>query len=106
MNTFDLPEVIAERQRLGRSYLEFLRVPSMSVGVYFLPVCGLDPQKPHTENELYYVMKGSGSVQVDGEDCLVEPGKLVLVRAGAEHRFHSITEDLTLLVIFSPAESS
>jgi len=55
---------------------------------------------------IYYVMKGSGSVQVDGEDCLVEPGKLILVRAGAEHRFHSITEDLTLLVIFSPAESS
>ena len=57
--------VIAERQRLGRSYLEFLRVPSMSVGVYFLPVGGLDPQKPHTENELYYVMKGRGSVQVN-----------------------------------------
>jgi len=69
-------------------------------------VGGVDPQKPHTENELYYVMKGSGSVQVDGEDRLVEPGKLILVRAGEEHRFHSITEDLTLLVIFSPAESS
>jgi len=106
MDAFHLPKVTADRERQGRSYLEFLRITSMSAGVYFLPAGGVDPQKPHAEDELYYVVKGRGAVQVDEQDRLVEPEALILVRAGSKHRFHSITEDLTLLVFFSPAESS
>jgi len=30
----------------------------------------------------------------------------VFVAAGVAHRFHSIEEDLTVLVVFGPAESS
>jgi hypothetical protein len=29
---------------------------------------------------------------------------VVFVKAGVEHRFHNITEDLTTLVFFAPAE--
>ena len=40
---------------------------------------------------------------MDGSDHPVSQGDTVFVAAQVEHRFHSITEDLTLLVVFAPA---
>ncbi|MFL5731870.1 MAG: cupin domain-containing protein [Chloroflexia bacterium] len=106
MNAFELSQVLGERERSGRSYLEFLRVPSLSMGVYVLPAQGTDPQQPHTEDEVYYVVSGRASILVGDEDRPVEPGSIVFVEAGVEHRFHTIEEDLTVLVFFAPAEYS
>ena len=36
----------------------------------------------------------------------VTPGSVVFVGAGAEHRFHSIEEDLEVLVVFAPPQGS
>jgi len=105
MELFTIQELLSERQRAGRAYLEFLRVPSMSLGIYSLPAGGADPQKPHGEDEVYYVLRGRATIRVGAEDRAVEPGSIVFVAANVEHRFHSITEDLTLLVFFAPAES-
>ena len=105
MQAFELSQLIAERERADRPYLEFLRVPSLSAGLYALPAGGVDPQKPHAEDEVYYVVSGRASITVADEDRQVEPGTVVYVAAGVEHRFHSITEDLTVLVFFAPAES-
>ena len=105
MTTFEIAQLLADRQRSGPAYLEFLRVPSMSLGIYSLPAGSADPQKPHEEDEVYYVLRGRGMIRVGTEDRAVEPGSLVFVAAGVEHRFHSIAEELTLLVFFAPAES-
>ena len=105
MDLYSISELMAERARAQKAYFEFLRVPALSMGVYFLPAGGADPQRPHFEDEVYFVVSGRGSVRVAGEDRAVGPGALVFVGAGAEHRFHTITEDLTLLVFFAPAES-
>ncbi len=106
MDAFELPQLIAEHQRSNRRYFEFLHVQSLSLGLYALPAGGADPQQPHTEDEAYYVVSGRGSIRVGGEDRPVEPGALVYVAAGVEHRFHTITEDLTLLVFLTSAEGS
>ena len=105
MDTFQISNVIAELERSGRLYKEFFRVPALSLGVYKLTAGAVDPQKPHTEDEIYYVLSGSGSIHVSGEDRQVSSGSVIFVKAGADHRFHSITQDLVLLVFFSPAES-
>jgi mannose-6-phosphate isomerase-like protein (cupin superfamily) len=105
MKRFEVAQLLAERQRAQRAYLEFLRVPSMSLGIYSLPAGGVDPQKPHREDEVYYVLQGRAKIRVGEEDRAVEPGSVIFVAADAEHRFYSITEDLTLLVFFAPAES-
>jgi mannose-6-phosphate isomerase-like protein (cupin superfamily) len=76
------------------------------VGLYNLPAGGIDPQKPHTEDEVYYIVEGHGYIRVGAEDRLVEPGTVVFVAATIEHRFHSISEDLKILVFFAPAENS
>lgn len=105
MDAFNITELIKERERTARSYLEFFRADSLSLGVYNLAAGESDLQQPHDEDEVYYVVAGRGSAKVDAEDREVERGDVIFVRAGVEHRFHSITEDLTLLVFFAPAES-
>ena len=67
---------------------------------------GIDPQSPHTEDEVYYVIAGRAVVTVGAEDRPIEPGSVVFVPAREPHRFHDITERLELLVAFGPAEGS
>jgi mannose-6-phosphate isomerase-like protein (cupin superfamily) len=87
-------------------YIEFLRVDDLSAGVYRLGAGAVDPQGPHTEDEVYYVVGGRATIRVGTEDQEVAPGSVVFVAAGVEHRFHSIIEDLAVLVVFGPAEHS
>jgi len=104
MRAFEIADLMSRRAAQNRLYLEFLRVPGMSLGIYTLAAGGTDPQSPHGEDEVYYVVHGRARVLVEGEDRPVEPGSIVFVPAGAEHRFHAIEQELTLLVCFAPAE--
>lgn len=106
MEAFEIGSLQAELESAQRRYLEFLRVPSMSLGIYRLPAGATDEQQPHTEDEVYYVLSGRASVLVGEEEREVEAGHLIFVGAGVVHRFHSIKEELTLLVFFAPAEGS
>ena len=106
MDAFELHELIARSEMAGKPYLEFLRVRDLSAGLYRLQAGGIDPQQPHTEDEVYYVVSGRGRVRVGAEERLVMGGSVVYVGKGVEHKFHSIEEDLTLLVFFAPAEYS
>jgi mannose-6-phosphate isomerase-like protein (cupin superfamily) len=102
---YHLTELEGERPRPRRPYLEFLRVSAMSAGVYFLSPGEADPQSPHREDELYYVVRGKARMRVGSEDQPVSLGSLIFVEAGVEHRFYEITEELLVLVFFAPAES-
>lgn len=106
MQAFELDELISKRRQAGKLYLEFLKVPDLSMGVYELPAGGTDPQSPHTEDEVYYVVKGRAQIRVAGENGPVQVGSVVYVAKNVEHRFHSIEEDLVVLVFFAPAEYS
>lgn len=106
MQAYELARLLDERRAGGRPYLEFLRAPSLSLGLYSLPAGGLDPQQPHTEDEVYLVVNGRGQIRVGAEDRALEPGAVIFVPAQVEHRFHSITQDLDLLVFFAPAEGT
>lgn len=98
-------EVDRERTRAGKLYREFLRVPAMSGGLYVLPAGASDPQRPHREDEMYYVIRGRARFQAGDEDKEVLAGSILFVAAEVEHRFYDITEELAVLVFFAPAES-
>jgi mannose-6-phosphate isomerase-like protein (cupin superfamily) len=106
MQAFELSQLLNAADHSSVRYQEFLRHPSLSVGLYFLPAGAADPQKPHTEDEVYYIVSGQGAIVVDGEHRQVQAGSMVFVGANVEHRFHSITEDMSILVFFAPAEYS
>ncbi len=104
MDAYELSDLIRQQDESGRLYLEFLRVPALSMGVYTLSAGSADPQQPHTEDEVYYVTHGRGSIRVGTEDRPLTVGSIVFVAANVAHQFHSITEDLNVLVFFAPAE--
>jgi mannose-6-phosphate isomerase-like protein (cupin superfamily) len=104
-NYFEISELDHQREAAKKLYLEFLRLPSMSAGVYTLGVGSVDPQKPHNEDEMYYVIGGRARMQVGSEDRAIAEGSVIFVGAKVAHRFHDITEELTVLVFFAPAES-
>lgn len=102
---FQIDQIEQKRAREGKSYLEFLRVPAMSAGVYTLPAGGADLQKPHREDEMYYVVRGRARMKVGAEDRAVSQGSVIFVAAQVEHRFYDIAEELQVLVFFAPAET-
>ena len=102
---FHIPELEKQRAGSGRRYLEFLRIPAMSTGIYVLAKGATDPQSPHKEDELYYVVRGKAKMRANGESRTVHAGSVIFVAAEAEHRFYDIEEELTVLVFFAPAES-
>jgi mannose-6-phosphate isomerase-like protein (cupin superfamily) len=89
----------------GELYDEFLRVDSLSAGMYVLPAAEPDPQTPHDEDELYVVLSGSASFTAAGETIVVGPGTTIFVPAHEVHRFHDVTERLEVVVVFAPPES-
>ena|SRR6516165_3698697 len=102
---YPLARLENERTQAEKPYLEFLRVPAMSAGIYVLAPGQADAQSPHAEDELYCVLRGQARMRVGLEDRPVGPGLVIFVGAGVEHRFYEITEELLVLVCFAPAES-
>jgi mannose-6-phosphate isomerase-like protein (cupin superfamily) len=109
---FQVAELLKERARQGRSYLEFLRVPAMSAGVYVLTAGATDPQQPHYQDEIYYVVRGKAKMRLVSkeraeeriEEHSVAEGSVIFVEAGLEHRFFDVEQELVVLVVFAPEE--
>ena len=106
MDAFDLASLERRRAAASRPYLEFLRVPALSAGLYTLEAGAVDGQLPHTEDEVYVVMTGRGRITVGDEVREVGPGSVVYVAATVPHRFHDIAERLEIVVLFAPPEGS
>ncbi|MCT2589287.1 cupin domain-containing protein [Streptomyces sp. N2-109] len=104
MKAFRLEELEAERAANDGAYLRFLRERHMSVGLYALDKGAADPQQPHGQDEVYFVVSGRGTLTVGDESTQVARGSVVYVPAGVPHRFSHISEDLRVMVVFSPPE--
>lgn len=98
---FAMEALLDEHASRKQSYFQFLRVPDMSSGIYVLPAGAVDGQQPHDDDEIYYVLEGKAKMTIDGTEHDVSPEDVIYVRAHATHRFHTITEDLKLLVFFA-----
>ena len=104
VDAFELAQLLQARVDSGDLYHEFVRTHDLSVGLYVLEAGATDPQGPHTEDEVYYVVSGRARIWVGDEDRPVTAGSVVIVGADIEHRFHDVEEQLVTLVVFGPAE--
>ncbi|HWP43074.1 MAG TPA: cupin domain-containing protein [Blastocatellia bacterium] len=82
----------------GERFNTVFRRGSLLVEVYAPRV--VDPQQPHTRDEAYVVVRGSGHfVHGDRRDRF-GPGDFLFAPAGLAHRFEDFTDDLVVWVIF------
>ena len=99
MRSFDTGEAVERLQQGGGGYEIVHSSPGLELGVYVLVAPEPDRQQPHEDDEVYVVLDGTGSLEVEGERIDLREGQAVFVPAGAEHRFVGY-EQLAVLVIF------
>ena len=99
MGTFDVRAVQQRLAAANGGYEIVHRSPGLEIGVYVLVAPEPDHQSPHEDDEVYVVLEGRGTLEVEDEQIPVEEGKAVFVPAGADHRFTGY-EGLSVLVIF------
>jgi mannose-6-phosphate isomerase-like protein (cupin superfamily) len=95
-------DIAACRQRLveaGGGYEVVHRSAGLELGVYVLVAPEPDRQQPHEDDEVYVVIEGRGTLDVEGKAVELREGNAVFVPAGAEHRFSGY-EQLSVLVLF------
>jgi mannose-6-phosphate isomerase-like protein (cupin superfamily) len=103
VEAFEIPELDPQpRDSDGHGYIDFLASDKLSVGLAIWQKGKPDRQRPHLEDEVYYVISGRATIRVGSQDRPVKPGSLVFVAAGVEHHFHDIEEDLRVLVFWAP----
>jgi mannose-6-phosphate isomerase-like protein (cupin superfamily) len=94
-----ITDVAATIDREGRiPYRVAFSHGTLEAGVY--TPGARDPQQPHTRDEAYVVIAGSGTFLNDGERVTFGPGDFIFVAAGIEHRFEDYTPDLAVWVLF------
>jgi mannose-6-phosphate isomerase-like protein (cupin superfamily) len=99
MHSFEIADVQQRLAEAGGGYEVVHDSAGLEVGVYVLVAPEPDRQQPHEDDELYVVLEGTGTLQVEGEEVAVREGSAVYVEAGADHRFTAY-EHLSVLVIF------
>ncbi|NJN20368.1 MAG: cupin domain-containing protein [Leptolyngbya sp. RL_3_1] len=61
---------------------------------------GVDHQQPHSRDEIYVVISGSGYFVNGDTRSPFESGEVLFVPAGMVHRFEAFTEDFATWVFF------
>lgn len=108
MDVFTISGLLSQLTPHRRDFAEFFRSPSgsLSMTVSRRPVGVPDDQPPHTEDEVYYVISGRAQLTVGDESSPMTAGSIAFVPAEADHRFVDVSEDLELLILWSPARHS
>jgi mannose-6-phosphate isomerase-like protein (cupin superfamily) len=82
----------------GAPFIEAFKKGNLSVEMYKPEK--VDLQTPHTQDELYVIVSGSGMFQNGEEHYPFQPNDLIFVPAFVEHRFYDFTDDFATWVVF------
>jgi mannose-6-phosphate isomerase-like protein (cupin superfamily) len=102
VRSFDPRDAVERLRTAGGGYEVVHESPGLELGVYVLVAPEPDRQQPHENDEVYVVLEGSGTLEVEDERIDLNEGQAVFVPAGAEHRFVGY-EQLAVLVVFERA---
>lgn len=82
----------------GAEFLTVFTHGTLAVEVYRPD--GVDRQTPHTRDEAYVVIAGTGTFVHEGRREALAPGTFLFVPAGDDHRFVDFTDDFATWVLF------
>ena len=106
MEPIQINNVVEQLEQEDELFNEFLRRDSMSLEVYRLEAGATDPQDPHTEDEVYYIVTGSAKIRIGDDVHPVEPGDIIFVEREIDHYFFDIESELVTLIFFAPPYGS
>jgi mannose-6-phosphate isomerase-like protein (cupin superfamily) len=85
----------------SRYFIDVMNTSTMEVGIVNLKKDQEDSQQPHVSDEIYYVISGSGTIEIDGIRNEVNPGKIIYIPKRIRHSFHAISNELVILYILA-----
>ena len=85
----------------SRYFIDVMNTSTMEVGIINLKKDQEDTQPPHVSDEIYYVISGSGTIEIDGIRNEVNPGKIIYIPKRIRHSFHAISNELVILYILA-----
>ena len=94
----DKQEALAELREHESPFKVLFKHGTLAVEVY--KPHKVDLQQPHSRDEVYIVISGSGEFVNNGERTSFKTGDFLFVPAGIEHRFENFTDDFSTWVIF------
>ncbi|MHB8585453.1 MAG: hypothetical protein ACYDDF_06405 [Thermoplasmatota archaeon] len=99
VHAFDLRGLLLEWEARGVPFLEFLRRPTLSAGMFVIPADGESLDLPGRGDVLYVFLSGTAALSVGDKTVTVAPGSVVFVAEGATRRLADVREDVAALVI-------
>ena len=86
------------RERKGAAFITLFEHGSLAVEIYRPE--RVDPQQPHSRDEIYVIISGSGEFLNGDQRVRFVAGDFLFVRAGVVHRFENFTDDFATWVFF------
>ena len=105
MSHFPADELLQRLEAHDGDHIEIFETESMTVEMGRHEAGTAAPKNPHNEDELYYIVSGTGKVRVGDDVHAVESGDLVHVEPGVEHDFFDIEEEIQVLIVFAGSEN-
>jgi mannose-6-phosphate isomerase-like protein (cupin superfamily) len=102
---FDTNEYVKNIEKSPSYYHTFINRDSLAAGILRLGPDEEDTQSPHANDELYYVIRGDGFLNIAGKDYPISEAKAYFVGKNIEHKFHGNKKELVVLYFFSGPDS-
>lgn len=102
---FDTIEYVKNISKSDLYYHTFINRENLAVGILRLAPGQEDDQSPHESDEVYYIVRGDGFLNIAGKDYAISEAKVYFVGKNIEHKFHGNTKELVVLYFFGGPDS-
>lgn len=98
---FDTNEYIKTIEKSQSYFHTFINQNNIAAGILRLDPGEADTQTTHDSDEVYYIISGTGFLNVNGNDYSVSPGKAYFIKKNIPHKFHDNKSKLVVLYFFA-----
>ncbi|HEY1249380.1 MAG TPA: cupin domain-containing protein [Nitrososphaera sp.] len=98
----NLEKVLADLDATDNEYFQdIFKSKGLEVGILRLRKGETDTQEPHSVDEVYFIIEGTGHIEIEDTMKQINPADLIFVPAKVHHRFVlGDSEDLIVLYFF------
>ena len=94
-------KVIADLDCTTEEYfMTIFKRKGLEMGILRLRKGETDTQEPHSVDEVYFVVEGTGHIEIEEKTKPVNPADFIFVPANVHHRFVVGNKDLVVLYFF------
>jgi mannose-6-phosphate isomerase-like protein (cupin superfamily) len=102
---FDTNQFLKDISKSNSYFHTFINKENLAAGIILLKPGEKDTQAPHDSDEIYYIIRGDGFLNIDGKDYSISEGMSYYVAKNLEHKFHGNKKELVVLYFFGGPDS-